>query len=111
MAVARAAVSGGGNGGGGGASERRRRATAHGAGQGRGQGHGRGQDKEYQDFDQLVDDLRSGKAFGRERQDERIEQARQRYGRARGHAGPGGRGADQDAREVAHRFSAAETKA
>ena len=49
--------------------------------------------------------------LGRERQDERIEQARQRYDRARGHAGPGGRGADQDAREVAHRFSAAETKA
>ncbi|HEX5796208.1 MAG TPA: hypothetical protein VFY19_10220 [Geminicoccaceae bacterium] len=99
---------GGGNGGGGGASERGE--GGHGVGQGRGQGHGRGQDKEHQDLDQLVDDLRSGKAFGRERQDERIEQARQRYDRARGHAEPGGRGADQDAREVAHRFSAAETK-
>ena len=62
-------------------------------------------------IDQLVDDLRSGKAFGRERQDERIKQAEQRYDRARSHAEPGGRGADQDAREVAHRFSAAETKA
>jgi hypothetical protein len=100
---------GGANGGGNGASERGH--GGHGMAQGRGQGHGRGQDKEYQDLDQLVDGLRSGKAFGRERQDERIEQARQRYDHARGHGGPGARGADDEARQVAHRFSAAEAHA
>ncbi len=100
---------GGGNGGGKGASERGH--GSHGMAQGRGQGQGRGQDKEYQDLDQLVDAVRSGKAFGRERQDERIEQARQRYGHGRGQAGPGGRGADDERRQVAHRFSAAEAHA
>jgi hypothetical protein len=100
---------GGGRGGGNGASERGH--GGHGVAQGRAQGQSHGHDKEYQDLDQLVDAVRSGKAFGRERQDERIEQARQRYGQARGHGGRGSRGADEDARQVAHRFSAAEAHA
>jgi len=100
---------GGGNGGGNGAAghDNGNRGGVNGH---NGQGGGRGQGQEYQDLDQALDALRGGHASGRERHDERFEQARQRYEQARSHAGQGTHELSQDDRQVAHRFSAAETQ-
>ena len=48
-------------------------------------------------------------AYGRDRQDDRIEHARQRYDAALGHADAAGHGSKGDDQRVAHRFSADET--
>jgi hypothetical protein len=88
---------GGGNGGGGGNS------GSH------GNGHGNGHDGAKDPGHGRPDDVGGGWAYGRDRQDERIEQARQRYDAALGHADAAGHGLKGDDQRVAHRFSADET--
>ena len=70
----------------------------------------------YHDLNELVDSVRSGRAVGLERRDERIDQARGRYGAALGKAHqvrPAGYGnsARDEIGPAAHRFSPEETKA
>jgi hypothetical protein len=73
-----------------------------------GGGHGRGGDAEYDSLDAWMGDVRAGKAFGHDRRDEHVEQAKERYqaavGKARGRQDIDGN------HEVAHRFSPNETK-
>jgi hypothetical protein len=77
----------------------------HGGPQGRAQG--------YHDVDELVDSVRSGKALGLERRDERIDRARERYAAARGKTEPARHGLQgtDEAGPAAHRLSPEETKA
>lgn len=77
----------------------------------RGQGHGQaGTAGGPHDVNEFLDGVRSGKAFGLERRDERITAARARYQEALGRRGRGaGPGDDTDA--VAHGFSFEETTA
>jgi hypothetical protein len=87
--------------------------NGHGWGSG-GQGQTGGA-PDYHDVDEFVDSMRSGKAFGLERRDERVTTARERYQAAVGKADRGKRagqnlGAD-DPGPVAHRFSPEESKA
>jgi hypothetical protein len=74
-----------------------------------GGGHG------YHDLNELVDTVRSGKAFGLERRDERVTAARERYQEALGKAARGQRaGHDLGPDErgpIAHHFSPAESRA
>ena len=111
---------GGGNGGGSGggnghgnAGERGgpRRDHAHGQHDDRGGPQGRAQG--YHDVDELMDSVRSGKALGLERRDERIDRARERYAGARGKAEPARHGLQKtdEAGPAAHRLSPEETKA
>lgn len=70
----------------------------------------------YHDLNEVVDSLRSGRAVGLERRDERIDQARGRYEAALGKAqqvrqAGYGRNATDEIGPAAHRFSPAETKA
>jgi hypothetical protein len=96
----------GGNGGGAGASGSEHGNRGGGNGH-NGQGGGHGQGQGHQGLDEVIGALGGGRAFGRERHDERFEQARQRYEQARGH---GADDLDVEDRQVAHRFSAAETQ-
>ena len=87
-------------------------AYAHGRGQGGPASGANG----YHDLNEFVDSVRSGKAVGLERRDERIDQARGRYGAALGKASQvkqAGYEADAhgDFGPAAHRFSPEETKA
>jgi len=88
---------------------------------GHAQGHGasgRGE-QEYRDLGEFVDAMRSGRAFGVEQKDERIEEAKGRYRNAiaagwteRGAARRADDGEEEMARGgVAHRFSPAESRA
>jgi hypothetical protein len=128
------AAGGGGSGQGGGGNGQGGGGQGQGGGQGAGRGdhgpdnrgHAYGQDrgqggqasgaKGYSDLNEFVDSVRSGKALGFERHDERIDQARNRYGAALGkthqvkQAGYGASAHDQIG-PVAHRFSPEETKA
>jgi hypothetical protein len=107
------AGNGGGNGGGNGAGNHGGNHGSGGRGHANGHdkdgsGHGRG-DAEYDSFGAWVDDVRTGNAFGHDRQDEHVEKAKERYQTAvskdRGHK------ADIDKNhEVAHSFSPHETK-
>ena len=92
--VAAAKNDGGGGGGGGG------------GGHGNGGGHGKGQDASRGHG--RSDDLGAW-AYGRDRRDDRIEHARQRYDAAIGHAAGFGHGPTGDDDRAAHRFSADET--
>ena len=88
----------------------------HAYGHGRGNGGPAGGAKGYHDLNEFVDSVRSGRAVGLERRDERIDQAKGRYGAALGKAnqvkqagyGPSAPGQIGPA---AHRFSREETKA
>ena len=87
----------------------------HAHGQGRGQGGQAGGVSGYHDLGEFVDGVRSGKAFGLERRDERIDQARGRYGAALGKANQAkqagyGPSARHQIGPAAHRFSPGETK-
>jgi len=88
----------------------------HAYGHGRGHGGPAGGAKGYHDLNEFVDSVRSGRAVGLERRDERIDQARGRYGAALGkpnqvkQAGYGPSAHDQIG-PAAHRFSPEETKA
>jgi hypothetical protein len=80
-----------------------------------GGGHGRGAG--YHDFGEFVDHVRSGKAFGVERRDERVAKAKDRYrdalqqrGSGHGRQANGGSAFDGDANRAAHRFSPNATK-
>jgi hypothetical protein len=115
---------GGGNGhGGGGQGGDHGNSAGHGAG---GQGRGLGQDQDsggqaggaasYHDVNEFVDSVRSGKALGLERHDERIDQARGRYAAALGKSyqvKPAGyvAGAHGELGPAAYRFSPEETQA
>ena len=90
-------------------------------GRGHAYGHDQGQrghagGNGYHDLNEFVDSVRSGKAVGLERRDERIDQARSRYGAALGkanqvrQAGYGNSARDEVGR-AAHRFSPEETEA
>jgi hypothetical protein len=74
-----------------------------------GRGHG------YHDVNEFLDTVRSGKAFGLERRDERVAAARERYQEALGKADRGkhaGHDLSPDERgAVAHHFSPEETRA
>jgi hypothetical protein len=74
-----------------------------------GGGHG------YHDVNEFLDTVRSGKAFGLERRDERVAAARERYQEALGKAARGkhaGHGRSPlEPGPVAHRFSPAESRA
>lgn len=90
---------GGGNGGGGNAG-------------GNGGSHGNGSGHEHdgaQDHGHGRPDDVGGWAYGHDRQDERVERARQRYDAALGHADLAGHGSKSDDDRVAHHFSADET--
>jgi len=70
----------------------------------------------YHDVSEFVDSVRSGKAVGLEHRDERIDQARGRYGAAlekanRDKHGGYGLNSGDEIGPVAHRFSPEETKA
>ena len=88
----------------------------HAYGHGRGNGGPAGGAKGYHDLHEFVDSVRSGKAVGLERRDERIDEARGRYGTALGkanqvkQAGYGPKAHDQIG-PAAHRFSREEAKA
>jgi hypothetical protein len=88
----------------------------HAYGHERGQGAQAGGAKSYHDLDEFVDSVRSGKAVGLERRDDRIDEARGRYGAALGkanqvkQAGYGPKAHDQIG-PAAHRFSREEAKA
>ena len=120
----------GGNGGGRGSERGERGGRDHGD-RGNGHGHGNkdrgaaghkhaggdhGRGRGYHDFGEFVDHLRSGKAFGIERRDERVAKAKDRYRDAFGRRGnPHGRPSndsafDDDARRAAHRFAPDVTK-
>ena len=115
---------GNGNGGGqGGGHGDHGRGPDHGPG---GQGHAYGLDEDhggqaggangYHDFNEFADSVRSGKAVGLERHDERIDQARGRYAAALGNANqvkqaPYGPNAQDGIGPAAHRFSPEETQA
>jgi hypothetical protein len=79
----------------------------HGDG-GNGGGHGHGHDASQDHGRGRSDDL-GGWAYGQDRQDDRIEHARERYDAALGHADPPGQAGRGDDDRVAHRFSADET--
>jgi hypothetical protein len=75
---------------------------------GRGRGHGRaGTAGGPHDLNEFLDGVRNGKAFGLERRDERIVEAKGRYREALGKPGQGVGHAE--ARAVAHGFSFEET--
>jgi hypothetical protein len=113
---------GNGHGGGGQGGEHGRGADQDASGQGHAYGHdqdGGGQAEGasgYHDAREFVDSVRSGKALGLERRDERLDQARGRYAAALGKTyqvrpaayGPGDHG---QPRAAAYRFSAEETQA
>jgi hypothetical protein len=117
---------GGGQGGGGGdhgrgasergGSDRGPGSRGHAYGHDIGRGGQAGGANGYHDLNEFVDGVRSGKAVGLEQRDERIDQARGRYGAALGkanqakHAGYGPNPNDEIG-PAAHRFSAEETKA
>jgi hypothetical protein len=70
----------------------------------------------YHDLNEFVDSVRNGKAVGLERRDERIDQARGRYGSALGKANQVkqasyGNSTHEEIGRAAHRFSPEETKA
>lgn len=73
-----------------------------------GGGHGRSGEAEYDSLGAWVGDARGGKAFGHERRDEHVEQAKERCQAAVGKA-RGRQNLDSN-HEVAHRFSPKETK-
>ena len=118
--------SGGGNGNGGGQGGSH---GDHGGGPDHGpggQGHAYGHDEDhggqagaangYHDFNEFADSVRSGKAVGLERHDERIDQARGRCAAALGKAyqvkqAGYASGAHDQVGPAAHRFSPEETKA
>jgi hypothetical protein len=88
----------------------------HAYGHERAQGAQTGAASGYHDLDEFVDSVRSGKAVGLERRDERIDQARGRYGAALGKANQAkqagyGPSAHDQIGPAAHRFSPEETKA
>jgi hypothetical protein len=113
-ALAKSDHANGGNAGGNGKGRGNGRGVGHGLddgdllhGRGRGEGFvgGKGDPRDLQEF---FDGVRSGKAFGFERRDERLVAARERYQQALGRrnrdAGPG-----EDTDTVAYSFSAEET--
>ena len=109
----------GGHGGGPGAHGRDKASEARGkhgparlGPEGRGQvgvGHG------YHDVDEFLDTVRSGKAFGLQRRDERVAAARERYQEALGKAARGKHAGHElspsEFGPVAHHFSPAESRA
>lgn len=65
----------------------------------------------YRDVTELLDSVRSGRAFGLERRDERVAMARERYGQALGNRGKNaGLDADQIG-AIAHQFAPEEARA
>jgi hypothetical protein len=122
-ALAKDGNGGGGSGNGQGGGQGGGRGADHGPG---GQGHAYGRDRShggqaggangYYDLDEFVDSVRSGKAVGLERHDERIDQARGRYAVALGKAyqvkqAGYGTGAHDEIGPAAYRFSPEETEA
>lgn len=85
----------------------------HGYAYGKGGGQGHGRPSEYGSFGEFKEAMQSGKAFGLERRDERVEAAKARYdtavsnGRRKGQQDP----ADFGVGKVAHRFTPEEAKA
>jgi len=67
----------------------------------------------YRDVTEFLDNVRSGRAFGLERQDERVAAARERYQQVPGHQGQhAGLGLDPDQiGAMAHRFAPEEARA
>ena len=86
-------------------------ARGHAYGQERGRGGQGAGASGYHDLNEFVDSVRNGRAVGVERRDERIEEARGRYGEALGRTDRGRHGSVGEAGPAAHHFSPEETQA